>query len=52
MLVVLVSTTGDSPLTVSSSETEAIWSCVSSVTVVLRLTRMPSRRTLLNPATA
>ena len=49
MLVVLVSTAGDSPVIVTVSETVARGSCASTVRVVLRPTRIPSRLSVRKP---
>ena len=48
-VVVDVSTTGDSPVTVTDSCSVATLSCASTVSVVLITTRMPSRLRFWKP---
>ena len=47
-----VSTTGDWPVTVTDSCSDATFSAAFTVAVKPRLTRMPSLRTVENPASS
>ena len=52
IVVVVVSTTGDSPVTVTVSCSVATWSCWSTLRVWLMTTRMPSRFTVWKPVSS
>ena len=52
VLVDVMSTTGDAPLTVTVSVSDATFSSAFTVAVKPRPTRMPSRLTVENPASS